>query len=237
MGVKIDLTNKKFNYLYVLREVPKEERRNPNRVEWECQCDCGNITRVITTYLKTGHTKSCGCRRSEAAKENFTKDIKNIKFNRLTPLEQTDQRGTDGSIIWKCRCDCGNIHYASTNSLTTGAIASCGCLRSKGELIITQLLTIMKIKFKRQFHFKDLKDKKYLYFDFAIFDDKDELISLIEYQGEQHFNDTSRGAWTSPRLHDEMKRAYCKEKNIKLIEIPFYDFENLSIAYLESKLY
>ena len=95
----------------------------------------------------------------------------------------------------------------------------------------------MKIKFKRQFHFKDLKDKKYLYFDFAIFYDKDELISLIEYQGEQHFNDTSRGAWTAPRLHDEMKRAYCKEKNIKLIEIPFYDFENLSIAYLENKLY
>ena len=33
MGAKIDLTNKKFNYLYVLGEVPKEERKNPKKVE------------------------------------------------------------------------------------------------------------------------------------------------------------------------------------------------------------
>ena len=236
MGKKIDLTNKKFNHLYVLGEVPFEERTNPRIVEWYCLCDCGKRTKVRTAYLNNGHTKSCGCRRAEAAKENFTKDIKGIKFTKLTALEPTEERGADGSIIWKCQCDCGNIHYASTNSLTTGAISSCGCMRSKGELIITQLLTIMDIPFKRQYHFDDLKDKGYLYFDFAIFNNKNELVCLLEYQGEQHFNNTPRGSWNSPLEHDLMKKEYCEKNKIKLIEIPYYDFDNLSIAYLENKL-
>ena len=81
MGKKIDLTNKKFNHLYVLGEVPFEERTNPRIVEWDCLCDCGNRTKVRTSYLNNGHTKSCGCRRAEAAKENFTKDIKGIKLS------------------------------------------------------------------------------------------------------------------------------------------------------------
>ena len=109
-------------------------------------------------------------------------------------------------------------------------------MRSKGELIITQLLTIMDIPFKRQYHFDDLKDKGYLYFDFAIFNNKNELVCLLEYQGEQHFNNTPRGSWNSPLEHDLMKKEYCKKNKIKLIEIPYYDFDNLSIAYLENKL-
>lgn len=127
MPAKQNLQGQKFNHLTVIREMPKLERRHVNRVEWECQCDCGNITRVITNYLTSGHTKSCGCRRAEAAKENFTKNLAGLTFNKLTVLETTECRGADGSIVWKCQCECGNIHYASTNSLNTGAIGSCGC--------------------------------------------------------------------------------------------------------------
>ena len=126
--------------MVVLEEVPKEQRKNPKKVEWKCLCDCGNTTNVITNYLKSGHTKSCGCRRAEAAKENFTKDLTNKVFNNLTALEPTERRGADGSVIWKCLCKCGNINYASTNSLNNSAITSCGCVRSKGEAKINSIL-------------------------------------------------------------------------------------------------
>jgi hypothetical protein len=33
---------------------------------WLCQCDCGNLVVVNSQNLKNGHTKSCGCRKSEA---------------------------------------------------------------------------------------------------------------------------------------------------------------------------
>lgn len=238
MPAKANLIGKKFNYLTVLREIPKEERRNSRNVEWECLCDCGNKTRVITNYLLTGHTKSCGCRRAEAAKENFTKDIKNKVFNKLTALEPTEDRGADGSIIWKCKCECGKIHYASTNSLNTGAIGSCGCQRSRGESKINTILFENNVNYQTQFWFKDLKDKSYLYFDFAILNNDGTLKCLIEYQGIQHYYpEVIHGNWiNTPQDHDLMKKEYCKNNNIALIEIPYTDFEIIDWDYLKNKL-
>lgn len=238
MPAKLDLIGQQFHHLTVLEEVPKAERRNPKRVEWKCQCDCGNITTVITNYLKSGHTKSCGCRRAEAARENFTKDLTGKVFNKLTALEPTENRGADGSVIWKCRCECGNIHYASTNSLSCGAIGSCGCWRSRGESKINTILFENGVNYQTQFWFKDLKDKKYLYFDFAILNDDGSIKCLVEYQGVQHYSPESlHGSWkNTPQEHDEMKKEYCKKQNICLIEIPYTDFDIINWEYLKNKL-
>ena len=238
MPIKQDLTGKIFHKLTVIREVPKEERKNPKKVEWECQCECGNITRVITEYLNNGHTKSCGCLRAETMSKQFSLDLIGHKYNKLLVIESTNFRGADGSIIWKCQCDCGNIHYASTNSLRTSAIASCGCFRSKGEKKINDILFENNINYQTQYWFKDLKDKKYLYFDFAIFDEQKNIRCLIEYQGIQHyFPEALHGTWkNSPQKHDEMKREYCQKNNIKLIEIPYTDFDSLDWNYLKNKL-
>ena len=238
MPAKINLSGQQFNYLTVLGEVPKAERRNPKRVEWRCQCECGNITTVITNYLTSGHTKSCGCHRASTARKNFTKDLTGKVFNSLTALEPTENRGADGSIVWKCQCKCGNIHYASTNSLNNGAIGSCGCQRSRGESKINSLLFENEVNYQTQFWFKDLKDKKYLYFDFAILNNDGSIKCLVEYQGIQHYNpEVLHGSWkNAPQEHDKMKREYCKKKNICLIEIPYTDFEIIDWEYLKNKL-
>lgn len=55
------------------------------------------------------------------------KNIIGKKFGRLTviePIGHTNNR----TIVYKCMCDCGNVHCASTNSLTQSVIKSCGCL-------------------------------------------------------------------------------------------------------------
>ena len=151
MPSKKDLTGQRFNSLIVLSEVPREERKNIKKVEWKCKCDCGNQVCVISNYLISGHTKSCGCRRADTARKNFTKDLTGKIFSKLTALSPTEKRGGDGSIIWKCKCECGNIHYASTNSLTTGAIGSCGCMRSRGEFKINHLLFENNIHYRSEF--------------------------------------------------------------------------------------
>lgn len=62
MSKFIDLSNKKFGRLYVVKRV--ENRIQPNgsiKSQWLCECDCGNKIVVCGSNIKNGHTKSCGC--------------------------------------------------------------------------------------------------------------------------------------------------------------------------------
>ena len=55
------------------------------------------------------------------------KDITGMRFGRLVALEPTDER-QHGSVVWKCRCDCGNEKLISLNTLKFTTVKSCGCL-------------------------------------------------------------------------------------------------------------
>jgi len=59
------------------------------------------------------------------------KELKGMKFGRLTVLEETGGRNKDGKVLWKCQCECGNIKTNSGSNLISGAIKSCGCLRTE----------------------------------------------------------------------------------------------------------
>ena len=61
------------------------------------------------------------------------KDLTNKKFGKLTVIEKTDKRQDGGSIVWKCKCDCGNIIEISSKRLTTGMNTSCGCYQKERQ--------------------------------------------------------------------------------------------------------
>lgn len=54
-------------------------------------------------------------------------DLEGKKFNRLTVVQRI---GLDkyNCVIWRCRCDCGNELYLSSNKIVNGYTKSCGCL-------------------------------------------------------------------------------------------------------------
>ena len=62
------------------------------------------------------------------------KNIIGQKFNRLTVLEDTGKR-KNGSVVWLCKCDCGNICEVCGGSLTRSKhpIKSCGCLKKETD--------------------------------------------------------------------------------------------------------
>jgi len=62
-----DLVGKKFNRLTVI----KKDGHIGKKLVWECLCDCGNITRVATSEIISGHTKSCGCWNHEVCVNKF----------------------------------------------------------------------------------------------------------------------------------------------------------------------
>lgn len=241
MSLKKDLTGQKFGRLTVLYEISKEQRKYKKKAEWECECECGNHIHATTESLTSGNTKSCGCLRKDHGWK-VRLDITGKRFGRLVALQPTEERRSEG-VVWKCRCDCGTICYTTVSELNRRTTRSCGCLRSSGEGKINKILFENNINYTTQFWFDDLKDKKHLYFDFAILNDDKSIKCLIEFQGEQHYRETGFFINESyPNLsyleyiqkHDDMKRDYCKQHNIKLIEISYEHEKDLNYEYLTS---
>jgi len=54
------------------------------------------------------------------------KELKGKKIGRLLVIEENG-RTSKGNIIWKCLCDCGNIHNVSSAHIGR-SVNSCGCL-------------------------------------------------------------------------------------------------------------
>lgn len=230
---KHDLTNQKFGYLTVLEDTGKIT--NHRNIIWKCECKCGNIIEVPGGYLTSSKVTSCGCYK----KEKSTKDILGKRFGKLTVIEKTDKR-KNSYIIWKCRCDCGNICYKDSYCLNNDKTHSCGCLNSKGEALIKNILDDNNICYNQQYTFPDLiseNGKNRLRFDFAIFNQDGSLSHLIEYNGEQHYK-CSEQWWNTKEnfntllKNDKKKIDYCKEKGIKLIIIPYTEYNNLTLERL-----
>lgn len=58
----LNLTGRRFSRLVALQ--PSGARRQRS-IEWECMCDCGTLTKVASSKLVSGETRSCGCIRAE----------------------------------------------------------------------------------------------------------------------------------------------------------------------------
>lgn len=211
----------------VIKQLPTEG----GHALWECKCNCGNpITfKVDGGNLRSGHTLSCGCIR----KGQNHKDRSNTYHNDIF-IGQIVGINNQGSYLYDCICHCGNHFISDSTRIINGHVQSCGCLNSKGEEKISNLLKNMGISFEREYKLFDLLSEKGnpRRMDFAIFKNS-VLKCFIEYQGEQHYNKNS--AWYSGDI-DKIKREYCKNKNIPLIEIAYTDYEKITEEYLIKKL-
>ena len=205
---------------------------------WICQCTCGNEISVRFADLQSGHTQSCGCLRAKANQERCIKDLTNQKFGLLTAIENTHQLSPHGTYIWRCSCECGNNnYYCSVENLLSGKVNSCGCKhRTLGEIKIKQLLQENNIQFIEQYSFSDLqgKNNSLLKFDFAIFTNQS-LSRLIEFDGEQHYNENSLFYSVEGIERDKIKNEYAISHNIPLVRIPYSYLNKLNIDSLLGK--
>lgn len=62
---RLELKNKKFNRLFVLKYVGHQK--------WLCECECGNKIIAYGSQIKSGHTQSCGCLQKERTSNANTK--------------------------------------------------------------------------------------------------------------------------------------------------------------------
>lgn len=79
-----------------------------------------------------------------------SKDIKNQRFGSLVATEETALR-KNGSIVWKCWCDCGKIVYVPRKYLLNNHTRSCGCLKyNTNKQNKTQTLDLTKHNIEKE---------------------------------------------------------------------------------------
>ena len=201
---------------------------------WKCKCDCGNHEVVKATDLNTGKKVECLICQKKKHKSQYI-DETGKRYGKLTVIE-LDTENTSKNAYWRCRCDCGTLLSVEGTKLRSEHTQSCGCLTNGGEFKISQLLSNAGISFKKQVVFDNCLDKKQLRFDFGVYNDNNELLYLIEFDGEQHFNVT--GGWNNEQAHEDTKRRdaiknyYCLINNIPLIRIPYYHQNTLVLEDL-----
>lgn len=204
----------------VIQQLPSEG----GHALWECKCNCGNpkTFKVDGGNLRSGHTTSCGCSRiGQNIKKRTGQMINNIYIGEIVGQDKK------GSILYDCTCFCGKHFISSAARIINGHTKSCGCLSSKGERKIQTILEKENITFVKEYPLDRVLTEKSnpRRIDFAIFKNN-QLQYFIEYQGEQHYKSTNN--WYRPEA-DEEKRNYCKQKNIPLIEIPYWHYDKLCI--------
>lgn len=124
MGKLLDLTDRQFGMLHVVRRV---EDKKPGRPMWLCECECGNTVVVSSTNLtKKGGTQSCGCLRHTLPSTLI--DLSGQQFGRLQVISR-DLCKPAKKAYWICECTCGNTVSVCSEDLRKGKTQSCGCLK------------------------------------------------------------------------------------------------------------
>lgn len=117
---------------------------------------------------------------------------------------------------------CGRITLTTPDSFNQGGRCHY-CNQSEGEKLVEDILESNNYNFKEQVSFKDCKNKHPLPFDFGVYNDKNELVALIEYQGIQHYKPIDffggEEEFIERQKRDGIKKNYCRDINTPLIEI------------------
>lgn len=122
--------------------------------------------------------------------------------------------------------------YPREFQTTVDAFINCGVLhpsmsRSKAEMEIETYCISNNINYIPEYCFKDCRDKHSLPFDFYFPD----YNTVCEAMGEQHYKPIDffggEEGFKVRKEHDKTKEEYCKNNNIKLIIIPYTEFDKI----------
>ena len=209
----------------------------------KCKCNIDGYEWSTTPDLlinrSTGCYK-CSCRktgeRCRKTNSNFLLQLKNVNPN-IIPLENY----IDDHTKIKCLCTIHeHVWYVVPNKILHRKTGCPKCASYHNENKLDTILDKWGYNYELQKKFPDCIDKKPLPFDRYLPD----FNILIEYDGEQHYfpirfgdisNEQAKEKFDKVCLHDNIKNKYCKDNNIPLIRIPYWERNDMEY-YLFEKL-
>lgn len=187
--------------------------------------------------MKNGNTQSCGCLQKDRASETSFISLIGKRYGKLIVTERVENNRF-GHICYKCKCDCGSESIVDATNLRNGNTNSCGCIKSKGEMIINNWLQKHNFDFRSQYSFDNcfLSSGRRPFFDFVLFKNNKPYL-IIEYNGRQHYEIT--GGWNTDETFKQIQRRdnekikWCEDNHYPMLIIK-YD-ENIE-KILEERL-
>lgn len=202
----------------------------------ECEClICGNRWFTISERL----INSCGCKKcadkfngfqKRKTHEQFTQELYNVNPNVELLGKYIYAKDT---IL--CKCNVCNFVWTPVASSLLCGIGCPMCASSKGEIILSKYMKKYNIVYISQKSFANLNGigGKPLSYDFYL----PQYNLLIEFQGEQHERPVEhfggQKQFETQQEHDKRKREYAENNNINLLEIWYYDIDNIESILLE----
>ena len=228
-------------YLTIL-SIDEKISKEKSRIYVYAKCKCGDIHSYEQQSIIKGRIVSCGCKKHEIDLSLIGKRFGYLTVNKLIGRKYINEESSNSYIEWECICDCGNKTKVRQGNLLHGSTWSCGCMkRSHGEELIYKYLKNNQFIFKEQYRIDDCRNILPLPFDFALLNDNEKLLGLIEFDGKQHFEpfqfnscdtDTSIANYRDCVKRDKIKTNYCKKHHIKLLRITYEDLEDGNWEYI-----
>jgi len=188
----------------------------------------GEFLQAPNEHLKGRGCRLCGIEKTKLGTKNFI-EKSNIIHSNVYDYSKVIYEKTDSSVIITCK-DHGDFSQKPHHHLLGSGCQRCAS--SKGESRIHKILTNLDIKFSCQKTFPGCEYKSKLRFDFYLPDHN----LCIEYDGIQHYE----GWWKNPKKslastkrRDEVKNKFCEDKGIKLLRIPYFDFDRINEILIE----
>lgn len=222
------LIGTQINGWTILDIIPPDS--NDTKTLAHCKCKCGAIKNVQLSYIINERSKDCGCGRKNTLRETRTKNIVGQRFGKLVVVELLEKSNRFNRRLYRCKCDCGNEIIVPSSSLITDHTHSCGCLLSYYNMYIKQFLDTNNIE--NQSEYTVFIGNKYYRFDFYL----PQYNLFIEYDGKQHYEpvqyygnniEDAKNALRKTQEHDKIKDKYCKDNNINLLRIPYWENNNI----------
>lgn len=230
--------------------------------------NCGVTTYIERTVIQRAMdanrdclSKCAGCNGEKAGECHYSTQCRNKPLYK-TPDRTVKVKVGDTIGLWKilstkgsglssqhqctalCEClNCGRKKEHIFSSLVSYN-AACECTRghSSGEFLVKKCLDNLNVHYQTELTFDNLVGTSggKLRYDFGILSENNDVIALIEFDGQQHMEEA--GTFYNEdglvQIHDEIKNKYAKDNNIPLLRIPYYDANKISdlvVNFLEKK--
>lgn len=204
------------------------------------KCRCKKDGKVWESFVcnllnQSATCPTCAMEHMREIEALSTEDVKKrIEDQKLNIILLSEYKNAKESL--KCKCKTHNCEYmVSPRTILYNKSSGCPlCTQSLGENKMIQLLQDMGHHISKQHTFPDCRNIGLLRFDGYC----KEINTAFEYQGQQHYYpvdfsgkgmEYAKEQYEKGLLRDNIKRKYCKENNIYLIEVPYWEYDNMEL--------